>query len=155
MLRILINHFLPFVLGFSVSVVTFYLVAPTNVPGPVDVPGPERYANSPSSYSSCRKDRERARSGPWYVTSQPQITSIPQPGYTEAALKNQTTGIVQLKVTLLASGEVGEISVVRPLPDGLTEKAIHAARQIKFEPKRKNGKAISTTRTVDFRFDMP
>lgn len=88
------------------------------------------------------------------VTTPYRIISKPRPGYTDAARANQVTGSVLLKVTLLASGQVGSIVPVRRLPDGLTEQAIAAARQIKFEPKKVNGVPQSITVTIDYGFTI-
>lgn len=88
------------------------------------------------------------------VTTPYRIISKPRPGYTDAARANQVTGTVALKVTLLASGAVGPIVPVRRLPDGLTEQAIAAARQIKFEPKKVNGVAQSISVTVEYSFTI-
>lgn len=83
-----------------------------------------------------------------------RIISKPQARYTDAARVNNTEGIVRLKVTLMANGEVGSIQPVSALPDGLTEQAIAAARAIKFEPKKIDGTAVSTTVTVDYSFSI-
>jgi TonB family protein len=88
------------------------------------------------------------------VTTPYRIISKPRPGYTDAARANQVTGTVALKVTLLASGQVGSIVPVRRLPDGLTEQAIAAARQIKFEPKKVNGVAQSISVTIEYSFTI-
>jgi TonB family protein len=88
------------------------------------------------------------------VTTPYRIISKPRPGYTDAARANQVTGSVLLKVTLLASGQVGSIVPIRRLPDGLTEQAIAAARQIRFEPKKVNGVPQSITVTIDYGFTI-
>lgn len=88
------------------------------------------------------------------VTTPYRIISKPRPGYTDAARANQVTGSVLLKVTLLASGQVGSIVPIRRLPDGLTEQAIAAARLIKFEPKKVNGVPQSITVTIDYGFTI-
>jgi periplasmic protein TonB len=88
------------------------------------------------------------------VTTPYRIISKPRPGYTDAARANQVTGTVALKVTLLASGQVGSIVPVRRLPDGLTEQAIAAARQIRFEPKKVNGVAQSISVTIEYSFTI-
>ena len=53
-----------------------------------------------------------------------------------------------------ASGEVTGISVVKPLPDGLTEKAIQAARQIKFRPAQKDGHVVSQYIVLEYNFNI-
>ena len=74
--------------------------------------------------------------------------------YTDAARVNETEGSVRLKVTLLANGQVGSIIPVTTLPHGLTEQAVAAARQIKFEPKKMDGIPVSTTVTIDYSFEI-
>jgi len=55
-----------------------------------------------------------------------------------------------LRVVLKASGEVGDIKVVRDLPDGLTEECIRVAREIKFEPAMKGGNPVSQYLKVQY-----
>lgn len=64
------------------------------------------------------------------VTQKAEIISRPEPGYTEVARMNGTSGTIQVRMVLSASGEVTGITPLNTLPDGLTEKAIEAARQV-------------------------
>ena len=68
--------------------------------------------------------------------------------------ENKVEGVVRLRVTFLASGEIGEITVVSGLPNGLTEEAVKAARSIRFEPAKKNGVPYSVTKTVEYTFTL-
>lgn len=86
------------------------------------------------------------------VTQNFRIISNPKAVYTDPARTNNVQGTVKLKVTLLASGQVGSITPVTRLPHGLTEQAIAAARQIRFEPKKVNGVAQSVIVTLDYSF---
>jgi protein TonB len=88
------------------------------------------------------------------ITSPIRILAKPKPPYTDAARTIQVTGVVSLKVTLLASGQVGSITPVRRLPHGLTEQAIAAALLIKFEPKKINGQAVAVVMTFEYSFTM-
>src|SRR5215203_1119769 len=63
-------------------------------------------------------------------------------------------GVIRLRVTFLASGEIGEITVVSGQSDDLIRQAIEAARKMKFEPKLINGVATTVTKTVEFRFTI-
>ena len=83
-----------------------------------------------------------------------KIISKPRAAYTDLARTNLVQGKVVLKVTFLASGEIGSIVTVSGLPGGLTEQAIAAARAIKFEPARVNGVAVATTRTIEYTFSI-
>jgi TonB family protein len=88
------------------------------------------------------------------VTSQIKILSKPQARYTDEGRKNNIQGSVTLKVTFSANGTIGSISTVSGLPYGLTEKAIEAARQIRFEPAKKNGVPYSSIRTITYSFTI-
>ena len=79
-----------------------------------------------------------------------KVLSKPQARYTEEARENNAQGTVTLKVTFLADGKIGTISPVNELPYGLTESAIAAARQICFEPAKKNGVPYASIRTVTY-----
>ena len=57
-------------------------------------------------------------------------------------------------MVFLANGEIGEVEVLKELPDGLTEKAIDAARKIKFEPREDNGVKKSVIRSISYSFTI-
>src|SRR5204862_486098 len=78
------------------------------------------------------------------VTSRARVISKPEPQYTEEARRNQITGRVVLSVVFDRSGQVTNIRAVQTLCCGLTEKAIAAARQIRFIPAMRNGQVVST-----------
>ncbi|HEX8286310.1 MAG TPA: energy transducer TonB [Pyrinomonadaceae bacterium] len=82
------------------------------------------------------------------------IVFKPEPGYTERARKNNVTGIVRLRAVLNSSGAVTNISVVKDLPDGLTEKAISAARRILFFPAVKDGRRVSQYVVLEYNFNI-
>ncbi len=88
------------------------------------------------------------------VTSPLRIISKPQAKYTDAGRTNNIQGSVRLKVVLLANGQVGSITPVTRLPHGLTEQAIAAARQLRFEPAKVNGAPISKSITIDYSFTI-
>jgi TonB family protein len=88
------------------------------------------------------------------VTQRALITFKPEPGFTEEARRNNVTGLVRLRAILSASGEVTGISVVKGLPDGLTEKAISAARQIRFRPAQKDGRTVSQYVVLEYNFNI-
>ena len=88
------------------------------------------------------------------VTSKARLISKPEPQYTEEARKNQTTGTVVLKVVFASSGQVTNIRTVSGLPYGLTEKAIAAARQIKFVPATKDGHQVSMWMQLEYNFNL-
>ena len=82
------------------------------------------------------------------------ILSKPTPNYTAEARKKRVEGTVVLRVVLRADGSIGTVSVVSGLPNGLSERAIAAARSIKFEPAQKNGVAVSTVVQLEYNFRL-
>ena len=67
------------------------------------------------------------------------------PEYTEIARQNKVTGTVILKCTLASDGVIRNIQPIEGLPYGLTEKAVAAARLLKFIPAMKDGKYVSVS----------
>ncbi len=88
------------------------------------------------------------------VTQGIKILSKPRPGYTDSARQANIQGTVILRVTFLASGQVGGISPIKGLGSGLTEQAIAAARRIAFEPAKTNGVAQSVTKQIEYTFSI-
>jgi TonB family protein len=88
------------------------------------------------------------------VTSKARLLSKPEPQYTEDARKNQITGTVVLKVVFSSNGSVTNIRTVSGLPYGLTERAIAAARQIKFVPATKDGHQVSMWMQLEYNFNL-
>ena len=88
------------------------------------------------------------------VTTKARLISKPEPQYTEDARKNQITGTVVLKVVFASSGQVTNIRTVSGLPYGLTERAIAAARQIKFTPATKDGHQVSMWMQLEYNFNL-
>ena len=88
------------------------------------------------------------------VTSKARLISKPEPQYTEDARKNQITGTVVLKCVFGSNGQVTNIRTVSGLPYGLTERAIAAARQIKFVPATKDGHQVSMWMQLEYNFNL-
>src|SRR6185436_13867370 len=88
------------------------------------------------------------------VDQKPRILSKPEPSYTEEARKNQINGTVVLRVVFSSGGTVTNVQAVSGLPNGLTERAIAAARQIKFVPATKDGRPVSTWMELQYNFNL-
>jgi TonB family protein len=82
------------------------------------------------------------------------ISHKPEPHYTSAARENIVTGTVRLRMILSADGTVRNIEPLTFLPDGLTEQAVEAARNIEFTPASKDGRAVSQYATVEYNFNI-
>jgi TonB family protein len=85
----------------------------------------------------------------------PRITHKVIANYTDEAFEKAVSGKVVLKAILSAEGKVTKIQVVKGLPDGLTEKAIHAAQKIKFDPALKGGKPMTYRVKIEYSFYCP
>ena len=91
---------------------------------------------------------------PAEVTQRAVILFKPVPGFTEEARRNNVSGVVRLRAVLAADGRVRNIAVIKRLPDGLTEKCIAMARQIKFTPAMVNGAPVSQYVVLEYNFNI-
>lgn len=89
-----------------------------------------------------------------HVTERARVIVKPEPQYTEDARKNQITGSVVLRVVFSRSGEVTNIRAINPLPFGLTERAIAAARLIRFRPATKDGRPVNVSMQLEYNFNL-
>jgi TonB family protein len=88
------------------------------------------------------------------VDSLVRLIKKPEPSYTEKARQNAITGAVVLKAIFSATGKVTNIEVVSGLPHGLTERAVDAAKKIKFIPGMKDGRPVSMWMQLEYHFDL-
>ncbi|PYS75886.1 MAG: hypothetical protein DMF67_08545 [Acidobacteria bacterium] len=117
-----------------------------------DGPGrstPSRPCNAPSP--TTREADEKIYAGN-EVTCKAVINSRPQPAYPRRAREDRVQGVVRVGVVLLASGKVGEVTVFKGLPEGVSEAAVEAARQIKFTPAIKDDRWVSQRVLVEYAF---
>ena len=98
-------------------------------------------------------DPDRVFSGT-QVTERARVLSKPEPQYTEDARRNQITGTVVLRAVFSRTGEVTNIRAVNALPFGLTEKAIAAARLIRFRPAAKDGRPVNVYMQLEYNFNL-
>jgi len=83
-----------------------------------------------------------------------RVLNSPRPVYTQAALDRGIHGYVRLSIGVGPDGSVREVKVLRSLGFGLDEAAIAAARQCRFAPAMKNGRAVAAFTKVDVSFDL-
>lgn len=88
------------------------------------------------------------------ISTKLNILSKPRAKYTELARLMQTTGTVRLKITLSADGQIKNVLVLNFLPHGLTQGAVKAVKQIRFEPETYNGVPISVIKNVEYNFNL-
>ena len=82
------------------------------------------------------------------------ILSKPRAAYTDRARQALVSGTVVVLVGMSEDGIVKHVMVVKSLGYGLDEAAVSAARQIKFEPKRIDGKPVSVVKTIEYSFNI-
>lgn len=88
------------------------------------------------------------------VDSKARLVMKPEPSYTDEARQQQIVGTVILKVVVASNGAVTNIRTFQGLPHGLTERAIGAARKIKFIPAIKDGKYVSMWIQLEYNFNL-
>ena len=88
------------------------------------------------------------------VTERARVLAKPEPQYTEDARRNQIMGSVVLRVVFSRDGEVTNIRAIHALPFGLTERAIAAARQIRFRPATRDGRPVNVYMQLEYNFNL-
>jgi TonB family protein len=108
--------------------------------------GPGAHSTTPISTERIYTGKEVDRKAVLVVRIEPQ--------YTEVARANKRTGTVVLKVVFSPAGNVTNMRTVSGLPHGLTERAIAAARGIKFIPAMKDGKFVAMWMQLEYNFNL-
>jgi TonB family protein len=88
------------------------------------------------------------------VDRKARLLSRPEPAYPRRARRADVQGTVVLRVVLAASGRVEKIAVLKGLPEGVTEEAIKAARQIRFVPAERDGRKVSQSAIIEYNFNL-
>lgn len=83
-----------------------------------------------------------------------KIISKPRASYTDKARQESISGSVTLLLLFAANGEIPLIITLKGLGGGLTEESVKAARQIKFEPRMRNGKPVAAVLTIQYGFTI-
>ena len=95
---------------------------------------------------------ERKVFGSGEVQQLVRLINAPAAEYTDEARAAKTRGDVRLRLVLASDGTVKNVFAIKSLPHGLTESAMKAARQIKFEPAIRNAKPASQFITLVYEF---
>jgi protein TonB len=75
------------------------------------------------------------------------------PVYPERALKERVRGEVVLRALVSETGSAVQVTVEKGVRADLDAAAVAAALQWRFEPARKNGRAVRTNATIRFSFE--
>lgn len=84
----------------------------------------------------------------------PQVSSKPEPKYSEEARTALVEGIVVLQIVVDEQGRATNIEVLSPLGYGLDESAIATVAQWRFQPGTKNGKPVKVLAQVEVTFRL-
>ena len=88
------------------------------------------------------------------VTKKARVLSKPEPTYTESARQYAVQGTVVLRAVFSKEGEVTNLHIVSKLPHGLTQRAMAAARAIRFAPAEVDGRPVSMWMELQYNFNL-
>ncbi len=110
-------------------------------------------ALNPQTNKSQQANDEKAYTGK-ELDAKAFLVKRVEPKYTKDARKHKVEGTVVIRCIFSSTGKVTDIKVISGLPDGLTEKAVEAARLIRFKPATKNGKPVSMYMQLEYNFNL-
>jgi protein TonB len=84
----------------------------------------------------------------------PVATKAVHPAYTREALEARIQGTVGLDAVVLDDGTVGDVTVTKPLDDGLDQQAVKAMKQWQFKPGTKDRKPVPVLVSVTMSFSL-
>jgi len=87
------------------------------------------------------------------VDQPPRVLRIVQPVYPPEALRRRLRGLVVLRALISETGVPVQLEVVQGAPGGLTEAALAAVAQWRFDPARLNGSAVRTHPLIRIPFE--
>lgn len=95
---------------------------------------------------------QRTVFGDGEVQKRARVIDLPVAIYTDQARADKIKGDVRLRLVLASDGTVKNVFPIKSLGRGLTESAMEAARQIKFQPAVRNGEPASQFATFVYEF---
>lgn len=94
-------------------------------------------------------------------TQETAVSPKPDSEKADAAKKNDVAGTVKLSVVFLASGKISDVTVIEIISNekdfkknGLVKQSVDAAKKIKFEPAKRNGKPYSVKKIIIYTFTI-
>ena len=86
--------------------------------------------------------------------SAPRPIFTPEPEFSEEARKAKYQGVVVLNIVVGTDGRVHSPRVVRSLGMGLDEKAIEGVKTWKFDPSKRDGRAVAVEMNIEVSFNL-
>lgn len=154
---------LAFLLTFVVGVGAFLLpmgrgltANPTPAPSPAAVPAAE--ALQPPATPIPSQLPTEIDGNPIVMIDESIQPPVPvfqdPPVYPEEARKARVVGIVILRTIIDTAGVVRDVEVARGLPMGITEAAVDAVKQWRYDPATLDGRPVPVYLTVTVRFSL-
>jgi TonB family protein len=84
----------------------------------------------------------------------PVVRTRVEPVYSEKARKDHIEGIVILEMLIDTTGHVRNVTVLKGLPEGLSEAAVTAVRQWTFDPATRNGQPVDVIFNITLSFHL-
>jgi TonB family protein len=84
----------------------------------------------------------------------PRLLREVKAAYTESARRSNLEGEVVLEIVVRRDGSVGDVKLLRGLPEGLNDRAIAAVRQWRFAPATRQGQAVDVIVEVAVEFKL-
>ena len=108
-----------------------------------------------SAVAAAAQDEEVFKAGAAGITL-PKPTHEERPQYTKEAMAAGIQGSVLLTAVVQKDGTVGQVNIVKSLDKvyGLDESAIACVRQWRFEPGKKDGKAVAVEVHIELTFSL-
>lgn len=86
--------------------------------------------------------------------SAPQILSQFEPEFTELARRARYQGNTVLRAVVDSRGETTQVQILKPLGMGLDDQAVKVVRQWRFQPARRDGKAVAVLVDIEVTFRL-
>jgi protein TonB len=86
--------------------------------------------------------------------SAPRPIYTPEPEFSEEARKAKYQGVVVLTIVVGPDGRVHNPRVLRSLGMGLDEKAVDGVKTWKFDPSKKDGRAVAVEMNIEVAFNL-
>ena len=84
----------------------------------------------------------------------PRLLREVKAAYTEGARRSNLEGEVILEIVVRRDGSVGDVKLVKGLPEGLNDRAIAAVRQWRFAPATRQGQVVDVIVEVAVEFKL-
>lgn len=113
-----------------------------------------RHTSSQAKEGQPSTQGEPSAYSPKQVTTKARILSKPEPQYTEEARRAGVSGTTVLRAVFSSDGTIKDFFISRWLPYGLTTRALHASRQIRFAPASIDGRPVSQYIQIEYNFNL-